>query len=163
MAIEAGSLVVTKPVNGGGVLAEFVIRGAPRLATVRAGAFQPKPAGCRWRDRPHRCRRPVPTRIRFGETRRRRHRPQSKDAKIVVSGGRGMGGPENWHYIEEVRGARCGRGMFASRGRFRLGAVVAQVGLSGTWSRRTCILRWAYRARRSIWQAFPRPNGRRDQ
>src|SRR4030095_7083205 len=32
-------------------------------------------------------------------------RPPLKDAKTVVSGGRGLGGPENWPVIEELAGA----------------------------------------------------------
>ena len=31
--------------------------------------------------------------------------PRLKDAKTVVSGGRGIGGPENWPVVEELAGA----------------------------------------------------------
>ena len=45
LASEGGALVVTKPVYGGAVLGEFVVRGAPRMATLRTRAFTPRPAG----------------------------------------------------------------------------------------------------------------------
>ena len=35
--------------------------------------------------------------------------PRLKDAKVVVSGGRGLGGPEHWHLVEELAEALGGR------------------------------------------------------
>ena len=56
-----------------------------------------------------------------------------KDAKIVVSGGRGIGGPDNWHYIEEASAA-LGAAVGCSRPVADSGWVPSshQVGLSGT-------------------------------
>jgi electron transfer flavoprotein alpha subunit len=59
--------------------------------------------------------------------------PRLKDAKIVVCGGRGVGGPENWHLIEDastVLGAAVG----CSRPVADSGWVPSsqQVGISGT-------------------------------
>jgi electron transfer flavoprotein alpha subunit len=58
--------------------------------------------------------------------------PRLKDAKVIVSGGRGLGGPDNWHYIEElaqVLGAATG----ATRAVTDAGWVAPslQVGLTG--------------------------------
>jgi electron transfer flavoprotein alpha subunit len=59
--------------------------------------------------------------------------PRLKDAKAVVSGGRGVGGPENWHYVEELAGA-LGAAVGASRAVTDAGWVppTHQVGLTGT-------------------------------
>jgi electron transfer flavoprotein alpha subunit len=56
-----------------------------------------------------------------------------KDAKIVISGGRGIGGPDNWHFIEEAS-AVLGAAVGCSRPVADSGWVPSshQVGLSGT-------------------------------
>ena len=135
LSIEGGSLVVTKPVNGGGVAAEFVVRGKVRMATVSPGAFEPSPA----QSRPERIELdvppPPPSRVTvlgeeaLGPT----GGPRLKDAKIIVSGGRGIGGPDNWHFIEEAS-AVLGAAVGCSRPVADSGWVPSshQVGLSGT-------------------------------
>ena len=135
VAIDAGSLVVTKPVNGGGVLAEFVIRGKPQLATLRASAFQPNPGAAAAEQ----IRLDVPppasahVTVLDEQSAAASAGPRLKDAKIVVSGGRGVGGPENWHYIEEASAA-LGAAVGCSRPVADSGWVPSshQVGLSGT-------------------------------
>ncbi|HZI37237.1 MAG TPA: electron transfer flavoprotein subunit alpha/FixB family protein, partial [Acidimicrobiia bacterium] len=59
--------------------------------------------------------------------------PKLEDASVVVSGGRGLGGPDNWHYIEEASAA-LGGAMGCSRPVADSGWVPSshQVGLSGT-------------------------------
>jgi electron transfer flavoprotein alpha subunit len=59
--------------------------------------------------------------------------PRLQDAKIVVSGGRGVGGTQNWHYIEEMS-AVLGAAVGCSRPVADSGWVPSthQVGLSGT-------------------------------
>src|SRR5450756_947678 len=91
LAAEGKELVVTKPVYGGGVLGEFVVRGIPRMATIRTGAFEPRSST------------PSSKVVRLDVPAPRQGRvtlieeaaaaaaggPKLKDAKIVVSGGRG--------------------------------------------------------------------------
>ena len=59
--------------------------------------------------------------------------PKLKDAKIIVSGGRGLGGKDNWHFIEETAPA-LGAAVGCSRPVADSGWVPSshQVGLSGT-------------------------------
>jgi electron transfer flavoprotein alpha subunit len=135
VAIEGSDFVVSKPVNGGGVTAEYVIHGERRMATVRASAFEPAEA----RGKPEHVRLevswPAGSRVTvlgeeaLGPT----GGPRLKDAKIIVSGGRGLGGPDNWHYIEEASAA-LGGAMGCSRPVADSGWVPSshQVGLSGT-------------------------------
>ncbi|MGZ8267449.1 MAG: electron transfer flavoprotein subunit alpha/FixB family protein [Burkholderiales bacterium] len=135
VAVEGDALVVTKPVNGGGVSAEFAIGGKPRLATLRASAFQPATGeGAAERLRlevaPPQSARVV---VLSEQSAVASAGPRLKDAKIVVSGGRGIGGPENWHYIEEASAA-LGAAVGCSRPVADSGWVPSshQVGLSGT-------------------------------
>lgn len=135
LAMEDGVLVVSKPVNGGGVTAQFAVRGARRMATVRASAFEPSDA----QSAPERIALEVaaPSDARVtvlgeeavGAT----SGPRLKDAKIIVSGGRGVGGPGNWHFIEEAS-AVLGAAIGCSRPVADSGWVPSthQVGLSGT-------------------------------
>ncbi|MGZ8156352.1 MAG: electron transfer flavoprotein subunit alpha/FixB family protein [Burkholderiales bacterium] len=135
VAVEGDALVVTKTVNGGGVSAEFAIGGKPRLATLRASAFQPATGEgaaerlCVEVAPPQSARVVVLTEQSAVAS----AGPRLKDAKIVVSGGRGIGGPENWHYIEEASAA-LGAAVGCSRPVADSGWVPSshQVGLSGT-------------------------------
>ena len=135
VAVEQGGLVVTKPVNGGGVLAELAIRGRPALATLRASAFQPKTGSAAARliriDVPPGAADRIEVLGVHSTT--GTAGPRLKDAKIIVSGGRGVGAPENWHYIEEAS-AVLGAAVACSRPVADSGWVpsVHQVGLSGT-------------------------------
>ena len=135
LAIEGKDLIVSKPVNGGGVVAEYVVHGERRMATVRASAFEPataqgKPECVRLEVAPSADSRvTVLGEEALGPT----GGPRLKDAKIIVSGGRGLGGPDNWHYIEEASAA-LGGAMGCSRPVADSGWVPSshQVGLSGT-------------------------------
>lgn len=135
VAAEGSDLVVTKPVYGGGVLGEFVVRGTPRMATIRSGIFEPRsttPAGKLVRLD---VAAPQPGRVTLlneaaaaasGGLR-------LKDAKIIVAGGRGLGGPDNWHFVVETAFA-LGAAVGCSRPIADSGWVPSshQVGLSGT-------------------------------
>ena len=104
IAADGDALVATRPIFGGGVVGDFVLRGTPVMATLRPGAFEPAStvAACTVEviEPPA-----VPdsgvTLIEeiAGDT---GGGLRLQDAKIVVSGGRGVGGFENWHYIEEA-------------------------------------------------------------
>lgn len=135
VSVDDGALIVTKPVNGGGVSAEYAIRGSPRLATVRASAFQAI-GGARAQQQ-IRLDVPAPESARVTvlgeESAAASAGPRLKDARIVVSGGRGVGGPDNWHYIEAAS-AILGAAVGCSRPVADSGWVSSshQVGLSGT-------------------------------
>jgi len=135
LSIEGGQLVATKPVNGGGVNAEFLIRGAPRMATVRAVMFPPRQMAGSPERRPLAVAPAADAGVAvIGERKLSAAAgPRLQDAKIVVSGGRGVGGTQNWHYIEEMSAA-LGAAVGCSRPVADSGWVPSahQVGLSGT-------------------------------
>ncbi len=135
LAAEGKDLVVTKPVYGGAVLGEFVVRGSPRMATIRTGVFEPRSASAGGEvvrlDVPV----PEPGRVAFLDevAAVSASGPKLKDARVIVSGGLGVGGPDNWHLIEEMS-AVLGAAVGCSRPVADSGWVPSshQVGLSGT-------------------------------
>jgi len=132
---EGGDLVVSKPVYGGGVMAQYVVRGAPRLVTVRTGVFEARAGAASGAVNKIAVAASAAGRVTLIDE----HKAQAaggvrlKDAKVIVSGGRGLGGPDNWHYIEEAAAA-IGGSVGCSRPVADSGWVSSahQVGLSGT-------------------------------
>ena len=135
LVAEADALVVTRPIYGGGAVAELALRGSPILATVSAGAFAPATGSSACTVEAIDDVFPPDARIELieevsGDT---GEGLRLQDAKIVVSGGRGLGGPDNWHYIEEAA-AQLGAAIGCSRPVVDSGWVNVrhQVGLSGS-------------------------------
>lgn len=111
-AVEAGGgrLSVTRPVYAGKLFARIELEARPALISIRPNAFQPEEhpeegAGLEietWvpaidADAPGA--RVVEFRAAEGGA------LDVSEATIVVSGGRGMKGPENWHLLEDLRDA----------------------------------------------------------
>lgn len=134
VAIEGADLVVQKPVYGGGVIGEFVVRGAPRMLTLRSGAAPRAAATANAKVERLAVDIPANDRVTLIEeiAAQAGSGPKLSDAKIVVSGGRGLGSPEHWHYIETTANA-LGGAVGCSRPVADSGWVNSshQVGLSG--------------------------------
>ena len=135
LRIEGGDLVITKPVYGGSAIAEYSINTSPKVVTLRPRAFEvseaPTPAHARVEtldvaeaDGAITVLEEVREQATSG--------PRLKDAKVIVSGGRGLGGPENWKYIEELAQV-LGGAVGATRAVTDAGWVPPslQVGLTG--------------------------------
>ncbi len=100
--LEDGQLVVTRPMYAGKAYARLGFREAPALASLRPNVFGP-------RERPGRGEverielEPAPSRVRVrGIEQGEREQLDVAEASIVVSGGRGMQDPENWHLLEDL-------------------------------------------------------------
>ena len=129
-------LTVTKPMYGGGVLGQLLVHGHLALISVRGGVFEAATSSAgggveqlampNLSPSPH-IRYLESVSIEGGGGRR------LKDAKTIVSGGRGTGGRENWHLIEEVAEATSAE-IGCSRAIVDMGWLKwnHQVGLSGT-------------------------------
>lgn len=134
LSLEGETLVAQKPVHGGAVVGEFVLHGTPRIATLRSGAY-PR-AELKPNAKVERITIDIPTNDNVTLIEdiavEASSGPKLSDAKVVVSGGRGLGSPENWHYIETAA-AVLGGAVGASRPVVDSGWVNAshQVGLSG--------------------------------
>ena len=132
--LEGEALVAQKPVHGGAVMGEFVLHGMPRMATLRSGAYARAGTAPNTHVEHVAVEITADDRITLIEdiAAQAASGPKLADAKIVVSGGRGLGSPDNWHYIETAAAA-LGGAVGASRPVVDSGWVGSshQVGLSG--------------------------------
>jgi len=136
LRVDGGELVITKPVFGGSAIAEFGIAKTPKVATLRPRAFEtdaapsPREAAVEPLSVPD-----ADSAIEVLEEVREQATtgPRLKDAKVIVSGGRGLGGPENWHFVEELASV-LGGAVGATRAVTDAGWVPPslQVGLTGS-------------------------------
>jgi electron transfer flavoprotein alpha subunit len=137
LRLEDGTLVMTKPVFGGSAMAEFTVDEArPQMATIRPRVFEPASPGAGRVGEIEQVSAELDaaSRVKVLDTVKEvaAAGPRLKDAKVVVSGGRGLGGPENWHYVEELAGS-LGAAVGATRAVTDAGWVppAMQVGLTG--------------------------------
>jgi electron transfer flavoprotein alpha subunit len=132
---EGGQLVATKPVFGGSAIAEFTVTTTPAVVTLRPRAFEAAESATARDAQVEALSIPdgdgaieVLEEIREQAT----SGPRLKDAKVIVSGGRGLGGPENWQYVDELAQV-LGAAVGATRAVTDAGWVSPslQVGLTG--------------------------------
>jgi electron transfer flavoprotein alpha subunit len=135
LRVEGGEMIITKPVFGGSAIAEFAISSSPKVVTLRPRAFETTEAAT-----PHEAAVETLSVPAFDaaievleEVREQATSgPRLKDAKVIISGGRGLGGPENWHFVEELA-VLLGAAVGATRAVTDAGWVSPslQVGLTG--------------------------------
>jgi electron transfer flavoprotein alpha subunit len=135
---EQRLLVQTRPAFGGNVMATIICPYArPQMATVRPGVFRPNPPD------PGRKGEIIPVAVSLHEaavlTRilevaklQAEGQVSLQDAQVIVSGGRGLGKPENFRLVRELADA-LGGAVGASRAVVDAGWVPAhhQVGQTG--------------------------------
>jgi electron transfer flavoprotein alpha subunit len=111
-----GAIRVTRSVYGGKALATIELRRAPAVVWVRARAFDPAPI----RDTPAPVNQatvdlPADTPIRITERKvEAGDEARLEDAKVIISGGRGLGGPEPFTELKRIADL-LGAQMGASR------------------------------------------------
>jgi electron transfer flavoprotein alpha subunit len=135
LRVDGGELVITKPVFGGSAIAEFAIAGTPKVITLRPRAFETaEPPPAREAQVETLAVPDTDSAVEVLEEIREQATtgPRLKDAKVIVSGGRGLGGPENWHVVEELA-QLLGGAVGATRAVTDAGWVPPshQVGLTG--------------------------------
>jgi electron transfer flavoprotein alpha subunit len=128
-----GGLVATKPLYAGKVISEVRVTSSPAMVSLRPNMVKVKREG---EGLPEAVRREMPQLSLRTVLKEAAAAAGGKidlsDAKIVVSGGRGVGGPENWHVIENLAEA-MGAAVGASRAVVDAGWVhhALQVGQTG--------------------------------
>jgi electron transfer flavoprotein alpha subunit len=110
LALDGGDLVGRRPALQDSVHVDCGWAAEPRIALVRAGTFEPAPVGGSpaveeiavavedW----SRAATLVDQELAVGEG------PSIEEAEIIVAGGRGLGGPENFGLVEELAAALGG-------------------------------------------------------
>ena len=130
---EAGRLLATRPAYGGNAEATVACLGTPSVISVRPKSFEPPPPD------PSRTGEVVALAVETAVRTRTVERIEAQaegvrleDARVVVSGGRGLGGPEPFARLQELADV-LGGAVGASRAACDAGWVPAsyQVGLTG--------------------------------
>jgi len=103
--LRDGSLVATRPVFAGKAIATVVVDAEPRMVSIRPNVFTPQErAGAAAIQKVQ----PATTETRV-KLRERKDTAKGQidvgEASVVISGGRGMQGPDQWHVLEELRDA----------------------------------------------------------
>ncbi len=135
-AIEGGAIQWTRPCYGGSARAVVTVATSPQIATIRSKSFDPLPEESgRAGDTIPMDAEIDPAAVRerlIGRQLAEAEGIKLEDAAVVVSGGRGLGGPEGFKPLEDLAAA-LGGAVGASRAACDLGwyPPSQQVGLTG--------------------------------
>lgn len=104
--VDGTDLVITRPIYAGRAIARITLAAAPRVLSLRPNSFgaQERPAAGAIEN--------IDTRdVQAGRVKVREVKAAAgakldvAEAPVVVAGGRGLKGPENWHLLESLRDA----------------------------------------------------------
>jgi len=112
-AMDPAGPSFTRPVYGGKALITVRIQGPVAVASLRANHFPPARRSSA-AEIGTVAAEPGQARVVKSEL-KSAGRPDVAEASRVIAGGRGLGGPENWHLLEKVADAVPGMALGASR------------------------------------------------
>jgi electron transfer flavoprotein alpha subunit len=133
LAVKDGRLEAVRPMYAGKTIATVTWVGEPQMATLRPNVFALGPADDKRRAEVVPGTVDTSSRARVVDTRAAEgSRLELTEAQIIVSGGRGLKGPEHFHLVEELAAA-LGAAVGASRAVVDAGWVdhQMQVGQTG--------------------------------
>ncbi len=100
--IEDGELIATRPVYAGKALIDVKLTSGKKIFTLRPNVFNPgEPSGAKAEVEVKEVANPNLS-VRVVELKKSEGKLDVAEASIIVSGGRGMKGPENFHLVEEL-------------------------------------------------------------
>ncbi len=103
---DSGKILFKRELYGGKILANVELSGSPILVTFRPRSFTPIDRLEQSTPTKFHVKRAVTSQaIVTLKPRSKNERPDVTEASIVVSGGRGLQGPENWHLLEDLTDA----------------------------------------------------------
>ncbi len=102
LEISGGEIIATRPVYAGKALVDIKLNGEKRVFTLRPNVFNPgepsnESAEVEAKEIPE-----VNLSSKVIETKKSEGKLDVAEASIIVSGGRGMKGPEHFHLVEEL-------------------------------------------------------------
>lgn len=105
--VEGDELIITRPVYAGRAFARVSLDGSPRLVSLRPNVFTARERAAAGTIQQLDVAAPPETRpVRVTSVEAAAGgKLDVAEAPIIVSGGRGMKGPENWHLLEDLRDA----------------------------------------------------------
>jgi electron transfer flavoprotein alpha subunit len=118
LAMDGDKLVATRPIYAGKLLSKVTWAKGPWLATLRPNVFRPADAQAGRSAGIERSSVKLPdAKLKLVERREEASTglPELSEAEIVLSGGRGMKGPENYVILEEVAAVLPNAAVGASR------------------------------------------------
>lgn len=115
MRVEGGDIIAVRPVYAGKAMIDVKVKSAVKVFTLRPNVFTAAPTnGAATLEKATVPLTPEDTVTKVTDVKVATGRPDVTEANIIVSGGRGMKGPENWHLIENLADS-LGAAMGASR------------------------------------------------
>jgi len=107
---QDGTLVGKRPALQDSVVADVGWKGEPRLALFRSGAFDPQETGgeAELEDAPVELQDFSTAATMVERAHAESEGPAIEEAEVIVAGGRGLGGPENFKLVEELAQALGG-------------------------------------------------------
>lgn len=136
LSLQGDKLLAERPCYGGSARARYTINGTPQIATVRAKSQEPLEANASRSGEIVKQAAGIDAgAVRTKVVERKKEKAEGvrlEDAKVVVGGGRGVGGPEGFKNLEELAGI-LGGAVGASRAVCDMGwyPVPNQIGLTG--------------------------------
>ncbi|PPD58577.1 electron transfer flavoprotein subunit alpha/FixB family protein [Dehalogenimonas etheniformans] len=101
--VENDQAVFTRPVYGGNALADFTIESEPQIVSIRPKAFAPAAEVGNHTAEVFELAAEPPAGVRVLErVAVQQQGPKIEEAKIVVGGGRGLGGPEGFAQLKQL-------------------------------------------------------------